>query len=239
MSATNQVYLIDAGNTHIKLALVQNGVIQQVERLEQAKFNINLLNRNIPAACSSVLDEKLLLDIRTYFSQVLEITSHMDLPFEMAYQTPQTLGMDRLCNAAALAMKNTGVPRLAIDLGTCIKFDFLSAHNQYLGGSIAPGLAMRARAMAQFTSKLKQIDVVPTQKLIGSSSEESLQIGAFVGWQREIEGMIQAYLQQYPDLVVYLTGGDAPYFELGQKNGIFVQQNLTLEGIFALYQANA
>jgi type III pantothenate kinase len=51
--------------------------------------------------------------------------------------------------------------------------------------------------------------------------------------------MIQAYLQQYPDLVVYLTGGDAPYFELGQKNGIFVQQNLTLEGIFALYQANA
>lgn len=239
MSATNQVYLIDAGNTHIKLALVQNGVIQQVERLEQAKFNINLLDRNIPVACSSVLDEKLLLDIRTYFFQVLEITSSIHLPFEMAYQTPQTLGMDRLCNAAALAMKNTGVPRLAIDLGTCIKFDFLSADNQYLGGSIAPGLAMRARAMAHFTSKLNQIDVVPTKKLIGSSSEESLQIGAFVGWQREIEGMIQEYLHQYPDLVVYLTGGDAPYFELGQKNGIFVQQNLTLEGIFALYQANA
>jgi hypothetical protein len=38
--------------------------------------------------------------------------------------------------------------------------------------------------------------------------------------------------------VVVLTGGDTKHFDLGQKNGIFVHENLTLEGILALYQAN-
>ena len=42
----------------------------------------------------------------------------ISLPFQMAYQSPHTLGIDRLCNAAALARQNSGLPRLAIDLGT-------------------------------------------------------------------------------------------------------------------------
>jgi hypothetical protein len=49
---------------------------------------------------------------------------------------------------------------------------------------------------------------------------------------------VQAYIDLEPELIVYLTGGDASYFDLGQKIGIFVHENLTLEGILALYQAN-
>jgi type III pantothenate kinase len=98
---------------------------------------------------------------------------------------------------------------------------------------------MRSKAMAQFTAKLTEVRALPTQKLIGTNSQECLEIGSYLGWQKEIEGMWAAYQAQFPDLVTYLTGGDARYFDLGQKNGIFVHENLTLEGIFALYQANA
>jgi type III pantothenate kinase len=238
MSATKQVYLLDAGNTYIKLALAQNGVIQQVERFESAQFNIHLLDRNIPVACSSVIDEQLLLKVRAHFYSVFEISTLIKLPFLMAYQSPQTLGLDRLCNAAALSSLDPGKPRLAIDLGTCVKFDFLSADNSFLGGSISPGLQMRAKAMAHFTAKLPEVKPTPTQQLIGRDSKECLEIGSYLGWQKEIEGLLLTYQLQYPELITYMTGGDAKHFDMGQKNGIFVHENLTLEGILALYLAN-
>ena len=239
MSAANQVYLLDAGNTHLKLALVQNGVIQLVERFTLDTFSFSNLDRNIPFACSSVIGQHLLEKVRAYFISVFEITTMVQLPFSMAYRSPQTLGLDRLCNAAALSVQNMGQPRLAIDLGTCIKFDFLDATNRYIGGSIGPGLQMRSKAMARFTAQLPEVAALPTQQLIGTNSTESLEIGTYLGWQKEIEGILATYKQAYPDVLVFLTGGDARHFDIGQKNGIFVHENLTLEGIFALYQANA
>ena len=238
MSATKQVYLLDAGNTQIKLALAQDGVIQEVERHESAKFDIHLLDRNIPIAYSSVIDEQLLLKVRAHFNSVFEISTLIKLPFLMAYQSPQTLGLDRLCNAAALSSLHPGKPRLAIDLGTCVKFDFLSADNSFLGGSISPGLQMRSKAMAHFTAKLPEVQALPTQELIGTTSQECLEIGSYLGWQKEIEGLLLTYQSQYPELITFITGGDAKHFDMGQKNGIFVHENLTLEGILALYLAN-
>jgi type III pantothenate kinase len=238
MSARNEVYLLDAGNTHLKLALVQEGVFQWVERYSLEVFPILKFNRNIPLAFSSVINEPLRNMLLAHFDRTFEVTPMITLPFEMAYQSPQTLGMDRLCNAAALSLNNPGRPRLAIDLGTCIKFDFLDAQNRYIGGSISPGLQMRANAMAHFTAKLTAVEARPTDQLIGTNSKECLEIGAYLGWQKEIEGILNVYRKCYPALEVRLTGGDTTHFDMDQKNGIFVHENLTLEGILALYQAN-
>jgi type III pantothenate kinase len=238
MSAQNEVYLLDAGNTQLKLALIQKGVFQWVERFSLQDFPFSKLHRNIPIAFSSVIDESLRKSLAAHFKLTFEIKPLIDLPFEMAYQSPNTLGMDRLCNAAALSGMHAGKPRLAIDLGTCVKFDFLDANNTYLGGSISPGLQMRAKALAHFTAKLPEVKGKPTQQLIGKNSQESLEIGTYLGWQKEIEGLLAAYRAAYPELVVFLTGGDTQHFDMGQKNGIFVHENLTLEGILALYHAN-
>jgi type III pantothenate kinase len=176
--------------------------------------------------------------LQSHFTKVFEVKNNMNLPFTMLYQSPETLGKDRLCNAAALSQVEIGKPRLAIDLGTCIKFDFINEQQEYLGGSISPGLQMRAKALANYTAKLPELAISPTKQFIGNSSQTSIEIGTFLGWQKEIEGLLSAYRQTYPDLVVLLTGGDAPHFDLGQKSGIFVHENLTLEGILALYHAN-
>jgi type III pantothenate kinase len=187
MSAQKEVYILDAGNTQIKLALVQEGVIQQIERYSYTDFQISSLNRNITLAFSSVIDVALRNKLCTFFDQTFEISHMISLPFQMAYQSPQTLGMDRLCNAAALSSMYRGQNRLAIDLGTCIKFDFLDAQNHYLGGSISPGLQMRAKAMAHFTAKLPEVVAKSTQQLIGTTSQECLEIGTYLGWQRRLK----------------------------------------------------
>jgi len=238
MSDFKEVYLLDAGNTHIKLGISQNGVIQEVERFNKGVLPIAKLHRNIPIAFSSVIEESLKDELHRYFETTFEITPMLSFPFKMAYESPHTLGMDRLCNAAAISRLHQGKARLAIDLGTCIKFDFVDAQNNYRGGSISPGLQMRAKAMAHFTEKLPEILIQANSKLIGTNTQSCLEIGTYLGWQKEIEGLVQAYIDLEPELIVYLTGGDASYFDLGQKNGIFVHENLTLEGILALYQAN-
>ena len=235
MPVSQQVYLLDAGNTQIKFALAQDGLIQWVKHYEQHQFPLQTFNSNIPLAFSSVIQDDFTTSLRSYFTTCFEVNQALKLPYIMAYKSPETLGKDRLCNAAALAQFVNGQPSLAIDLGTCIKFDFLTAQKEYLGGSISPGLTMRAKALSAFTAKLPELAINPSPALIGSDSRSSMEIGTYMGWQKEIEGLLAAYLATYPDLQVFITGGDAKHFDIGQKNGIFVHENLTLEGILALY----
>ena len=238
MPVSEQVYLLDAGNTQIKIALAQKGRIQWVRRYNPSAFPLNSLDSNIPLAFSSVVQDAFTATLLSYFITCFEVTQQQQLPFKMAYKSPETLGKDRLCNAAALTYLAPEKSKLSIDLGTCIKFDFVNAQNEYLGGSISPGLSMRAKALAAFTAKLPELEIHKAVTLIGEDSKESLQVGTYLGWQKEIEGMLSAYQSKYPDLQVFITGGDAKHFDLGQKNGIFVHENLTLEGILSLYQSH-
>lgn len=162
----------------------------------------------------------------------------MNLPFKMDYLTPETLGIDRLCNMAAVSSRNPTKAKLVVDLGTCIKFDFMSSMRTYEGGSISPGLEMRAKSLQTFTAKLPMIPVLSSAPLIGKNTKESIESGVFNGWKAEISQLIQLYQTKFPELDVYLTGGDARYFDFEQKSNIFVLEHLTLEGILEIYRLN-
>jgi type III pantothenate kinase len=73
----------------------------------------------------------------------ISLTSTLPLPIHVAYQTPYTLGVDRLaavCGAQELFPdKNC----LVIDAGTCINYELLDAQGFYHGGAISPGISMR------------------------------------------------------------------------------------------------
>jgi type III pantothenate kinase len=157
----------------------------------------------------------------------------------MKYSTPATLGIDRLCNIAALnLLKSTG-NRLCVDIGTCIKFDFLDEHQNYLGGAISPGLRLRFKALNSFTAKLPFLEPTTAIDLIGDSTNSAIQSGVQNGMQAEINGIIDRYQKEYQDLTIFITGGDAHYFDFEQKSNIFADENLTLKGIFELYKLNA
>lgn len=231
-------YLLDAGNTHVKLGTVENGVISRVKRFDLSSFPWEELDGNIPIVISSVLADEWKKPLEDFFQNKMYISAHMNLPFNMDYLTPETLGIDRLCNMAAVANRNPTKAKLVVDLGTCIKFDFMNATKTYEGGSISPGLEMRALSLQTFTAKLPLIPVYSTAKLIGKNTKESIESGVFNGWKAEITQLIQEYQTKFPDLDVYLTGGDARYFDFEQKSNIFVLEHLTLEGILEIYRLN-
>lgn len=97
---------------------------------------------------------------------------------------------------------------------------------------------MRLKAMAHFTSRLPLVALNPAVALTGTDTESCLQSGAMHGVIQEINGVIEEYKKQYPDIQVFATGGDLPYFENRLKHNIFARPNLVLEGLNAILLHN-
>jgi len=89
---------------------------------------------------------------------VLVAGVHLALPITLKYETPETLGTDRLAAALAATVFFPGENTLVINAGTCLTTDFVTDKSEYIGGSIAPGLRMRLRAMHHFTGRLPLIE---------------------------------------------------------------------------------
>jgi len=239
MTQLQKYACLDFGNTDVKVAFFEKGELSSVKRFGSDNELFDYWSFDIPVAVSSVRNKLLETELMNYFKKLTFIHFNSILPFHNSYASPETLGIDRLCNVAALSSKSGNASKLSIDLGTCIKFDFLDSNNHYLGGSISPGLKMRFRALNQLTANLPLIEPGMNPELIGQTTSESIRSGVQNGIIAEVLGMISQYEEQYPDLNVYFTGGDLQNFDFPQKNNIFVDENLTLIGISEIYKLNA
>ena len=238
MNSKIDLYIIDAGNSLIKLGVCIKGEIVSMSSFNSLALLKQELEPHVPIALSSVLNSNFKEDLKNVQNPVFWVSHQVKLPFKINYLTPSTLGIDRICNVAAISKINPFSPRLVIDIGTCIKFDFLNAKNEYEGGSISPGLLLRFKALNLFTDKLPLIEISEKVNLIGNSTESAIQSGVQNGMNAEIIGLILEYKAKYTDLNVFVTGGDAHYFDLAQKNVIFADENLTLKGILEIYLLN-
>jgi len=165
---------------------------------------------------------------------MLTLQADTPLPFASAYQTPQTLGRDRIALAAGAWHRAPNQPVLAIDAGTCITLEFVDSAGVYQGGVIAPGIRMRLRAMHTFTARLPLVDWNGTGQeapLVGKSTRECLLAGAVTASAAELDGLVDRYRQEYPGMLVLLTGGDGPALAASMKNRIFAVPHLLMEGL--------
>lgn len=183
-------------------------------------------------------DPELITGLGQYFD-VLELTHTTPLPFLNTYKTPQTLGKDRIAAAAGAYALFPGQDCLVVDCGTCIKYERLSAKGEYLGGNIAPGAAMRIKAMHHFTARLPEVTMEIPPEMIGSDTTTALQNGALLGAVLEIEGFARLFAQNIGPLRVILTGGDAGLFYPHLKiNGLTLEPHLTLIGLNCILTYN-
>lgn len=243
MKDKEKVVIVDAGNTRIKIALFKNGLATNIKRFnrDQSKaFQDFIRQHNSPNIfISSVLSNS---DLKEFIQETENITllhPEMTFPVDIKYASKGTLGMDRLANACAIQSLQPEGNKVAIDMGTCIKFDFVDDKGIYHGGSIAPGLNMRLKALHQFTGKLPLVEPKTGINYLGTSSEESILAGVIEGIQGELNHFISRYLQHYQGLTFFVTGGDAKFFDFPLKNNIFATENLTLTGLYKIYLLNA
>jgi len=234
--------VIDIGNTAVKVAYFENHEITRVQRSEINPFEFDALLKHVRETHENVVvaasGPRMNLENFEHRSTVFEITHATRLPISVDYETPATVGLDRLANAVMAQKMFPNQAVLVVDLGSCITFD-LTVGCAFQGGAIAPGLAMRTRAMHTFTERLPQVQLPENIALVGKSTTAALQSGALNGWRSEINGMTTAFATLYPDLQFVYTGGDISYFEQGVKNRIFADPNWTLKGYYEIYRFNA
>lgn len=239
--------VIDLGNTFGKIAvcdginIVESTISDKINNKEIAYFISNYSNIEGAIFSSVANHSRELVDyLSSSFPYFLELTNSTKIPLLNKYQTPETLGQDRL---AAVVGAHTMLPQknvLVIDAGTAITFDLVTAKGEYIGGNISPGMQMRFKSLNKYTSKLPLLEA--DDELVhdlGTNTEEAIISGVINGLVHEIEGYISLNCIKFSDLQVVLTGGDANSFVKKLKSSIFVVSHLNLIGLNRILDYNA
>jgi type III pantothenate kinase len=233
--------LIDSGNTKTKAALCNEQEILEIISIDDID-DFYLLAKKTPInhlIISSVNKEA--AEILKIFpkAETIVLSSNTPVPIQNLYETPSTLGMDRLADVIGASTLFPNFACLCIDAGTCITYDIIDEHATYLGGSISPGIDMRFKALHTFTAKLPLIHRRENIELTGNSTENSILSGVLIGITKEIEGIMHDYKTKYQGLKVIITGGDAGFFESRIKEPIFAKPELLFLGLKRILEYNA
>jgi len=230
---------IDIGNTRIKVFQVDFDETKLIlvkeewdENFEELKHLLKTHRFQNGILSTTRTDNQSLIDILSKELENFLFLDHLTpLPIKLLYETPSTLGKDRIAVTVAgkhLFPKNNV---FIINMGTCITYDFITFDKKYLGGSIAPGMKMRFKAMNTFTDRLPLVEARELDSFIGTTTEKSLITGVVEGCVAELDGRIDQYNEKFGNIITILTGGDASFFEKKLKNEIFAHPNLLPTGL--------
>jgi type III pantothenate kinase len=237
------ILTIDLGNTRIKSAVFENNTLVDAKAFEYEFFFSEIENilANYPKISVLVAASVGKLDISAFdsFSKKLKlhfIQRESLFPFQNKYETPSTLGIDRMVLAAGAVLQYPNLNRLIIDVGTCVTYDYINQENDYLGGAISPGIKLRYEAMHTFTAKLPLLQKEDPVNIVGNSTHQAMHSGVVNGLVFEMEGFINSISAQNENFIIILTGGDAIFLAKRFKNTIFANSNFLLESLNYLYQ---
>jgi len=197
-----------------------------------------LINKVILSSVKAY-DEELKIYLSANFEQFIELDHHTKLPIDNLYQTPETLGKDRIAAAVGANELFPDQNLLVIDAGSAITYDLITENNVFLGGNISPGLEMRFKALNHFTGKLPLVSYSDEFQAIGRNTKEAIIAGVQNGLIFEIAQTIEYFNRNYHNLQIIMTGGDSNFFERKLNCSIFVHFNITLIGLNRILEYNA
>ena len=236
--------IIDIGNTVAKVAAFDGNVPVEVV------YGSNQTLEHLSGICGKYSFEKAIvatvIDLGEQASAqiahlsvpVLWLDEKTPLPVENLYETPQTLGYDRMAAVVGACEQFPGKNILVIDAGTCVTYEFIDADGRYHGGNISPGMQMRFKALHEFTGRLPQVSREGRRVSMGKDTDTAIREGVLKGLEYEISGYIVAMKHKYPELLVFLTGGDDFSFDTNLKSVIFADRFLVLKGLNRILNYN-
>ena len=236
--------IIDIGNTMAKVALFNDG--EMVEVLTESNQSLDCLktlcakypvNQGIVATVID-LSREVLSQLEDMAVPILWLNEKTSLPVENLYETPRTLGYDRMAAVVGANEQFPGRDILVIDAGTCITYEFVDAATRYHGGNISPGLQMRFKALHQFTGRLPMVALEGRMVPMGKDTDTAIRVGVLKGIEYEILGYVTVMKHKYPELLVFLTGGDDFSFDTNLKSIIFADRFLVLKGLNRILNYN-
>lgn len=239
---------IDQGNSRTKVALFDdNGrIVKNFIYKSFAASDIEKLFSLYPitdSIISSVVNiEPAVVNALHRRSKHFVLFDHdTPIPIRNGYNSPETLGQDRLAAAVGASFLCPKQNILIIDAGSAITYDFVSDEGEYVGGNIAPGIKMRLTMLHRMTKKLPLVEVEENEllPLFGKTTRDAIAAGVIRGIVYEVKGYIRSLNAQLQQLTVLLTGGNAPFIANNSRNTSFtLEKNLVLIGLNQILEFN-
>jgi type III pantothenate kinase len=228
--------LVDAGNTRITCAAWEGGhqrpileagtlappiPLDELDSLDQPRdrkaeeaFLASFRRIHEVSGRPSVVLVSVVPRVAELLSAVVDpvVVDHTsDLPFELGVAEPGQVGPDRLCNVAAAAAAGLS-SALVVDAGTATTFDLL-VDGVFVGGMIAPGMALAARKIGQAASRLIPVPFGPASWEVGRDTRSAMAAGAWHTGTGGIRAVVEGLLDRYGNVPVIMTGGLGGHFD--------------------------
>ena len=233
---------IDLGNTYAKTGLFEGERLIETDwKLtypDLIKYVQSVRPQRIIVSSVSYSEDQLRAEFADITNEIYLLKSTTPVPIKKLYDTPETLGADRVAAAVGARVLYPDKSCIVIDMGTCITYDLVGLDDNFYGGIISPGVRMRFKAMNTFTKRLPLLDPEPIPELIGKSTKHAMQSGVMNGILSEINGFVEEYSKVLTNINVILCGGDATYFANRIKNPNFVIPELVLIGLNRILEYN-
>jgi len=242
--------LVDVGNSCLKYATVDKGILNQQQRL---CYNTNNLAKILSKVWSdsSIPDSVWISNVAgKKVAKLLKkwIKSHWTLKaifvktpayacgINNAYEQPKRLGVDRWL--AVIGARNLKAGTLCIvDCGTAVTVDVLSAENDYCGGVIVAGIDSMQRALLKETDALARYHKNEKKfkfQLLAKNTHTGITLGSHYAIVGLIEYMMNSLEKQGQRAQLILTGGSASALLPLLKKPYLYVPDLVLQGLFIM-----
>jgi type III pantothenate kinase len=233
--------LLDFGNTSVKIAIYNKELITLSPKTYPELTLNELLNIINTYSISQFIYTSVVEHSNTIIDELSKVITLIKwtktkLPILNLYQTPLTLGEDRIVACIGANSLKPNSTSLIIDAGTCIKYDLI-LNGTYLGGAIAPGIEMQLKALNYYTSKLPLIPILKKldTPLVGRNTEKSILSGVINGTIAQLNNTIAQYKQLYTIDTIFLIGGNANLLQNKIKYTTFAHSSLIFRGLLSIY----
>lgn len=253
------IFIMDVGNTNIKMALYEGQEMKQYWRVStnrmytsdeygmilhglfsHAGLQLNCVEGIIMSSVVPTINFTLEHMCRDYFGLMpMMVAPGIKTGINIKYEDPRALGSDRIANAVAVQAEYGG-PCIFIDFGTATTFGAIDASGAFAGGCICPGLKLTSEALVSGTAKLPRFELVRPDHVIGRTTITNLQAGTIYGFIGQVDYLVKKFREELgaPHALVVATGGMA--LIVAEEGGIIDKLDgyLTLKGLRLLYERN-
>lgn len=236
---------IEIGNSSVKALRIAKGEKHRLFRVELTEkdllaSHLQGLKKDELVLLSSVRqDLSGLVREKAGHVRLHEITKDRLGAIQIDYDTPDTLGIDRVI-ACAGAVEIAESDVIVIDAGTACTVDFMTKDYCFRGGVIMPGLPILMHSMKTLLPELPAVDQKIPGEFPGRSTKEAIQLGVNGGFIHSVVAFIQKYKRLNDGAKVLFTGGDGSFISknLGPDYDGGFYENLVFDGMGAYMRIN-